>query len=85
MWPHKILTALLYGQFPWLSRDGGMIHGGLGPMAKQLGLRKHELVNYLEWLHSQGLLTTLSVHPTHFLAQVASPVGWAKAVGGNTL
>lgn len=77
--PFKILVTLLYGEFPWLTRDGCIVEIETGPMARAMicsNSRLHEMLMYLQTVGH--LRIHANPHGRTFLV-MAPPTGYVLA------
>ncbi len=60
--PFKILSLLLYGEYPWLHPDAeGLIRLELSQMARDMRLTRERCREQLTWLHTHGYLRELEL------------------------
>ena len=59
--PFKIWVFLLFSKHPTLSRQSGAARVQLTAFAKRLHVSKARLVEHLEWLEREGLISELKI------------------------
>jgi hypothetical protein len=71
---YQILTMLIYGDYPWLSRLGdGVIEFRARPMAKLLHTRNVNIRDSLRWLKDKNFLLSTEMNHGEIRLQMAPP------------
>jgi len=59
--PYKTLVLLLWGDFPWCSRDGSQVSIKSGPASRFLKIPPYRLREHLRWLESGKFISDLQL------------------------
>lgn len=72
--PFKILSLLLYGDYPWLQPDAeGSLTLRLSSMARDMRVSRERLREHLRWLHEWGYLKRVEFDHGSATIRLASP------------
>lgn len=72
--PYKVLAALLYGTYPFVTWAGEVATVQTGPFSRMLHVQASRLKEYFQWLLDYGYLTSLETDHGVALLTVKPPV-----------
>ena len=72
--PHRLLTVLLYGDFPWCRLlTAGHLVLSVKQAAAHLRIRPARVVDHAKWLHDVGLVTLVEATEALLVVRLVVP------------
>ncbi len=82
--PFKILSLLLYGDYPWLQLDAqGLVVAKLGQMARSMRVSRDRLGEHLQWLVDHGYINELHLGRFEARIRLATPPALVDQLGAE--
>jgi len=81
--PYKLLIILLYGEFPFISRNEGSITLYLGPLSRHLRVSSSRLRDQIDWLLINRYFSSVAMSRGVAVVDLKLPVGLTKGSAGS--
>lgn len=81
--PYKLLVIMLYGQFPFISRNEESVTLYLGPLSRHLRISSSRLRDQIDWLLTNRYLSSVAMSRGVAVVDLRLPVGLSKSPAGS--